>query len=39
MDYEQIAGFQPALAQLLENFRHCFKRKKTFGIDKDTYWV
>jgi len=33
MDYEQLAGFQPALAQLLENFRHCFKRDKTFG-----YW-
>jgi SRSO17 transposase len=31
MDYEQIAGFQPALAELLEKFRHCFKREKTFG--------
>ena len=33
MDYEQIASFQPALAELLDNFRHCFKREKTFG-----YW-
>ena len=31
MDYEQIASFQPALAELLDNFRHCFKREKTFG--------
>lgn len=31
MDYEQIAGFQPALAELLGKFRHCFKREKTFG--------
>ena len=31
MDYEQIAGFQPALAELLDKFRHCFKREKTFG--------
>jgi len=30
MDYEQIAGFQPALAELLDKFKHCFKRKKTF---------
>ena len=33
MDYEQIASLQPALAGLLENFRHCFKRERTFG-----YW-
>lgn len=33
MDYEQIASFQPALAELLGRFRHCFKREKTFG-----YW-
>ena len=31
MDYEQIASFQPALAELLGKFRHCFKREKTFG--------
>lgn len=31
MDYEQIASFQPALAELLDKFRHCFKREKTFG--------
>lgn len=33
MNYEQIASFQPALAELLEKFRHCFKRQTTFG-----YW-
>jgi len=31
MDYGQIAGFQPALAELLDKFRYCFKREKTFG--------
>jgi SRSO17 transposase len=31
MDYEQIASFQPALANLLGKFRHCFKREKTFA--------
>ena len=31
VDYEQIAGFQPALAELLGKFRYCFKRQKTFG--------
>lgn len=33
MTFEQIASLQPALAELLEAFRHCFKRDKTFG-----YW-
>jgi SRSO17 transposase len=33
MNYEQIASFQPALAELLEKFRHCFKRQNTFE-----YW-
>ena len=33
MNYDQIASFQPALSELLEKFRHCFKRQKTFE-----YW-
>jgi SRSO17 transposase len=33
MDYRQIASLQPALARLLETFRPCFKRDKTFD-----YW-
>ena len=33
MDYEQIGSLQPALAQLLARFRHCFKRQTTFE-----YW-
>jgi len=33
MTFEQIASVQPALAALLETFRHCFKRDKTFD-----YW-
>ena len=31
MDYDQLASFQPALAEFLEKVRHCFKRDKTFG--------
>ena len=33
MDYEQIASLQPALAKLLETFRPCFRRDRTFS-----YW-
>jgi SRSO17 transposase len=31
MNYEQLASFEPALAQFLKKIRHCFKRDKTFG--------
>lgn len=31
MNYEQLASFEPALAEFLEKIRHCFKRDKTFG--------
>ena len=31
MTSEQIASLQPALAKLLEQFRHCFQRDKTFA--------
>lgn len=31
MNSEQIASLQPALAKLLEQFRSCFERHKTFG--------
>jgi SRSO17 transposase len=31
MTSEQIASLQPALAKLLERFRSCFERGKTFG--------
>ena len=31
MNYDQLASFEPALAEFLENVRHCFKRDKTFG--------
>ncbi len=31
MTSEQIASLQPALAQLLQQFRHCFGRDKTFA--------
>ena len=31
MNYEQLASFEPALAEFLEKVRHCFKRDKTFG--------
>ena len=34
MTFEQIASLQPALLTLLEKFRHCFKRTKTFE-----YWL
>ena len=34
MTFEQIASLQPALLTLLEKFRHCFKRAKTFE-----YWL
>jgi SRSO17 transposase len=30
MTYEQLASFEPALAEFLEKVRHCFKRDKTF---------
>ena len=30
MNYEQLASFEPALAEFLEKVRHCFKRDKTF---------
>lgn len=33
MTFEQIASLQPALLALLEQFRPCFRRDKTFG-----YW-
>jgi len=31
MNYEQLASFEPALAEFLEKVRHCFKRDKTFA--------
>jgi len=31
MNYEQLASFEPALAEFLEKVRHCFKRDKTFS--------
>ena len=31
MDYEQLASFEPALAEFLGKVRHCFKRDKTFS--------
>ncbi len=31
MNYDQLASFEPALANFLEKVRHCFKRDKTFG--------
>lgn len=31
MNSEQMASLQPALAKLLEQFRPCFERQKTFG--------
>ena len=31
MDCDQLASFEPALAEFLEKVRHCFKRDKTFG--------
>ncbi len=31
MNYDQLASFEPALAEFLEKVRHCFKRDKTFG--------
>ena len=31
MNYEQLASFEPALAEFMEKVRHCFKRDKTFG--------
>jgi len=31
MNYDQLASFEPALADFLETVRHCFKRDKTFG--------
>jgi len=31
MNYEQLASFEPALAEFLEKVRHCFKRDKTFN--------
>ena len=31
MNYDQLASFEPALAEFLEHVRHCFKRDKTFG--------
>lgn len=31
MDYDQLASFEPALAEFMEKVRHCFKRDKTFG--------
>ena len=31
MNAEQIASLEPRLASLLETFRDCFKRQKTFG--------
>jgi len=31
MNYEQLASFEPALAEFLEKIRHCFKRDKTFS--------
>ena len=30
MNYDQLASFEPALAEFLEKVRHCFKRDKTF---------
>ena len=31
MNYEQLASFEPALAEFLGKVRHCFKRDKTFS--------
>jgi len=31
MDAEQMASLRPALAELLSDFRGCFRREKTFG--------
>ena len=31
MNYEQLATFEPALAEFFEKVRHCFKRDKTFS--------
>jgi len=31
MNYEQLASFEPALAEFLAKVRHCFKRDKTFS--------
>ena len=31
MNYEQLASFEPALAEFLEKVRHCFKRDKSFS--------
>ena len=31
MNYDQLASFEPALAEFLEKLRHGFKRDKTFG--------
>lgn len=31
MNFDQLASFEPALAEFLEKVRHCFKRDKTFG--------
>ena len=31
MNYDQLASFEPALAEFLEKIRHCFRRDKTFG--------
>src|SRR6056297_3060396 len=31
MNYDQLASFEPALAEFLEKVRHCFKRDKTLG--------
>lgn len=31
MNYEQLASFEPALAEFLEKVHHCFKRDKTFS--------
>lgn len=31
MNYDQLASFEPALADFLEKVRHCFKRDKTFS--------
>jgi SRSO17 transposase len=31
MNYDQLASLEPALAEFLEDVRHCFRRDKTFG--------
>ena len=31
MNYQQLASFEPALAEFLGKVRHCFKRDKTFS--------